>query len=142
MGQLAPIRNPNPGTLRQVEDVVRQGFDGVFARQGSRRGAWSPLLPTTQRDRMRRGYLPTRPILIRSGSLRNSFVNRGHFYATRRLSIQPTGWRLYVGSRHPIAGFHNDGTRKMVARVITDLHEDSRRRIESELAQWAHRQLQ
>jgi len=56
--------------LTVVEDEIKTSFT---ARQGS----WTPLARSTQLQRMRQGYGPTSPILVRSGVLRDN-VASGH----------------------------------------------------------------
>jgi len=56
--------------LTVVEDEIKNNFT---ARQGS----WTPLARSTQLQRVRQGYGPTSPILVRSGVLRDN-VASGH----------------------------------------------------------------
>src|SRR5688572_3973536 len=62
----------------EIEDAVHDGFSLNFARQGSGDGPWAALKPSTQKDRSRLGFNPARPILYRTGSLRDTFVEGAH----------------------------------------------------------------
>ena len=56
--------------LPLVEQEIKANFD-------TRQGQWRPLARSTQLQRLRQGYGPTAPILVRSGTLRDN-VASGH----------------------------------------------------------------
>ena len=56
--------------LTLVEQEIKANFD-------TRQGQWQPLARSTQLQRLRQGYGPTAPILVRSGTLRDN-VASGH----------------------------------------------------------------
>lgn len=123
------IERPGVGERRKIADSIRQGFQASFTREGSRAGQWRALAPSTVLDRRRRGFAGDHPILVRSGSLRASFVDGGNSAHNEEFQAQPNGWRLVAGSNHPLAPFHEFGTRRMAARSITDLTDADEGRI-------------
>lgn len=137
--RIEPLRTPQASELATVETAVRDAFGDVFEREGDRAGRWANLAVSTQEDRRRHGFPPAHPILRRTGSLRRSFENAHDQHAVSRLRVSGLGtqWRLYVGSSHPVAKYHEYGTRRMPRRKITDIHDDGRRRVRAALERWA-----
>ena len=116
------IARPGNGQTRMLADGIRQRFQENFTRQGSGAGAWAPLVPATVGQRRAQGYAGNRPILVRRGDLRKSFVERGgdHY---ERIWQSPVGLTVEVGSADPRAVFHERGTRTMPARSVTLLDD-------------------
>ena len=56
---------------KMAEDFAEQE-QKVFAEEGP---GWKPLALSTQWDRLRHGYLPSNPILVREGTLRASLTD-------------------------------------------------------------------
>lgn len=118
---IAKITNPGPRQRKSISDAIRQRFQENFTRQGSGAGPWAALRPVTVAQRIALGYPGQRPILVRSGRYRASFVQRGapgHYE-----SIQSGGGRLIidVGSDDERAEELELGTANMAARPVTIL---------------------
>ena len=97
-------------------------FDSVGAATGTRRRPWARLTPKYEAWKAR--HFPGRPILVRTGALRRAMVDGGAGSATQR-----TTKSLVMGLRGEIkdrAGWHQFGTRRMVARPPFQLDPDPR----------------
>lgn len=116
------ISRPGNGQTRMISDGIRQRFQENFTRQASGVGNWAPLRPATVIDRQRKGYAGNRPILVRTGALRKSFVERGGDNY-ERIWQSPLGLTVEVGSDDPRAIFHERGTANMAARPVTLLDD-------------------
>lgn len=116
------ISRPGNGQTRMIADGIRQQFQANFTRQGSGSGNWAPLAPSTVEQRRRFGFAGNRPILVRSGSYRDSFVGRG---SDNYENIQTTGFGLIidVGSDDRRGPWLERGTSKMPARSVTLLDD-------------------
>lgn len=72
-----------PRQKRSIRDGVVRGFQYNFTHQAEGDGApWASLAPMTRAQRKKLGYAEARPILVRSGEYRSSFVdldNPSHF---------------------------------------------------------------
>lgn len=116
------ITRPGNRQTRAIADAIRQQFQANFTRQGSGNGAWRPLAPATVADRRRQGYAGNRPILVRRGDLRRSFVERGGDNY-ERIWQSPVGLTIESGSDDPRAIFHERGTSRMPAREVVPLDD-------------------
>lgn len=118
------IARLNAATSTDTEPVtqaIREGFAENFAGERSGTGrSWAALRPTTVLDRIRHGYGGSHPILVRTGSLRDSYTAQGSD-SVNEFTPDGSGWVLAVGSRHRVAIFHERGTSRMVARPVTEL---------------------
>jgi hypothetical protein len=115
-------RMAKPGTqdLMRVEQAVRYGFAGNFARQGAGDSPpWAPLAPRTQRERQRAGYNPNRPILVRSGLYRTSWLSLSP-NGFRNMDYRADGWTMSVGSGDYRVDWLNSGVpgRNLPARPV------------------------
>lgn len=128
---LRRIANPGRGEVEKVADVVRQGYQGVFTNQGGASGAWRALAPMTVIDRIEKGFAGNRPILVRTGRLRASFVQRGATDHVDDYSTTSEGWELEVGSNDERSHDLHFGTRRIPARPIVDLSPEAEERIAS-----------
>ena len=117
------IAKPGNGQTRALADGIRQQFQANFTRQGSGAGAWAALAPSTARQRQQQGYAGNRPILVRTGQLRASFVDRGAADHYERIWQSAVGLTVEVGSDDPRAIFHERGTSRMPARPVTLLDD-------------------
>ena len=100
-------------------NMVTEG--GFFAPGGS----WTPLAPSTVRQRTRLGYGGASPMLWRTGGLAQSLATRsapGNVF-----EVTPT--TLRVGSEVFYAGYHQRGTRKMPRRQIVGINWQRRSAI-------------
>jgi phage gpG-like protein len=118
------IANMGNGESRKIADGIRQEFQRNFTQQGSGAGRWAALAPSTVLDRQKQGYGGGGPILVRTGQLRASYVQRG---GDNHESIQSGsgGLVIEVGSNHPRAIFHEAGTRTIPQRSVVTLGEES-----------------
>ncbi|HSG63310.1 MAG TPA: hypothetical protein VLA24_17935 [Pseudomonadales bacterium] len=117
------VSNPGNAQKRSIGDAIRQQFQENFTRQSSGSGNWAPLARSTVLDRIRRGYAGNRPILVRSGRLRGSYVESGgadHHSTVRQLG----GYTIFEeGSNSSIGLFHERGTSRMPQRSISVLDD-------------------
>ena len=122
------ISRPGAGETRKIADGIRQEFQRNFTTQSSGFGRWAGLAQSTVTQRRQLGYSGERPVLVRSGGYRASFVQRG---GDNHESIQTTGFGLVidVGSNDRRAIFHERGTRNMPQRSVTMLTDDSENRL-------------
>lgn len=104
----------------QIAADLRGDFAAQFAQQGGYYGKaskWAPLRPSTVKDRERKGYMGTWPILFRTGTLMSSLFDP----AGPDHIEQVTATSLTIGTANPYAIFHQAGTVKMVARPIVGI---------------------
>lgn len=109
--------------------AVYQAFRVIEAKRFSGEGpGWAPLAESTVAERVRLGIGGDHPILNRSGAkesgrkggqLRRSLTTKG----AKGAVFEPEIDGVFMGTRDPIAGFHQEGTTKMPARPIVDLTE-------------------
>lgn len=107
-------------TLNDSADIARKHLLINFNSQGGAFGAkWPKLKLATQLDRKRKGFKPTRPILVRRGRLRASIVDKRS--AGHRQRITQSGITLAsavtVGG-HNLFNIHQKGTRVIPARKM------------------------
>lgn len=100
---------PRP-LLDAYADSLERKAKTAFSREGP---GWKPLAPSTNRDRVKKGYPPAHPILERKGDLKASATVKGRSHI-RRYVAGTKG--IEVGSRDAKAAFHQYGTRRMPAR--------------------------
>jgi phage gpG-like protein len=117
-------------TMAPAWERVADDLEGDFALNMAQEGGyfgtfskWAPLKPSTVKDRTRKGYGGAHPILWRTGALANSLF-KGAGSHVRKVGDNS----LEVGSDLFYAGFHQSGTRKMVARKVVGI--SSKRRTE------------
>ena len=107
--------------LDDVADIAQKYFMRQFASHGGEFGTpWKPLAPSTQKNRQKAGYTPSRPILVRRGWLRASVVSKTSAKHRRVITIR--GIKLYstlkTKSGHNLLLIHQLGTAKIPARQI------------------------
>jgi hypothetical protein len=123
------LERPGNAERRKVFDAITQGFQRNFSAEGSRRGKWRALAPSTVIDRQRRGYGGQHPILVRTGDLRASFVQRGAKDHVEEFQLTAQGWRILAGSASEIGFFQELGTQRIPPRPITELTGGAEQRI-------------
>ena len=127
------IANPGPAQKRHVSDGIRREFQSNFTNQRSGNGAWPALAPSTVLQRQRLGFPGRRPILVRTGGLRSSYVNAGSPDHESRV-FRAGGFTVYEeGSSHENALYHERGTSRMPQRSVTILGSDSENRLFQQL---------
>lgn len=60
-----------PNVVQVFQGIVAKAFD---SEGGSTGAPWAPLTPSTNADRVRKGFPPAHPILQRSGKLRRALT--------------------------------------------------------------------
>lgn len=95
---LDAFAQPTRAMQNRIGDQVRRGIGQNFSRQSAAGAPWQQLAPSTQRDRQRRGYNPTYPILIRGGKYVRSFTSPYDDDHVQDFLPTSTGWALEVGS--------------------------------------------
>lgn len=72
------VTNMGGGERRKIADGVTQAFQENFTTEGGASGEpWPALAPRTVATRQKLGWPSRRPILVRTGKYRRSFVERG-----------------------------------------------------------------
>jgi phage gpG-like protein len=109
--------------FKDIADDFRSNMDKVFASSGAFKGrsAWAPL--SDQYASWKASAVGSRPILVFSGDMRNSFTRKGPGHV-----CLISGDGLVIGSKDPKAHYHQAGTSKMPARKIVEMTEEQRRR--------------
>lgn len=105
-------RADNPeGAWPRVGAYLSRNVRRQFVTEGSHLGRkWKPLKKSYRLWKVRNGY--GRKILVQTGSMRDSFVKRP-------MAIEDYRGRSAVfGSDHPLAPFHQYGTRRGGKRAI------------------------
>lgn len=123
------ITRPGNRQIRSIQGAVRQSFQEQFTRQSSGNGPWPALAPRTVQERQRLGFPGRRPILVRTGALRSSFVNSGdsdHYSSVRQ---SPLGLLVEEGSENEYAIHHERGGPHLPQRSVTLMGESGERRI-------------
>jgi hypothetical protein len=117
-----------------IRESIRRGFALNFEREAEGNGRpWSDLAESTNEERIRQGYPPEHPILVRSGSYRASFVEEfaeGHVSAQGvsdvRLLIEEGSGDIRVGTLE--LGWVN-----IPPRPVLGLHQVARDEIGDEI---------
>lgn len=123
------IANPGPRQRRMIGGAIRQQFQSNFSNQRSGNGPWPALAPSTVADRRRKGFAGSRPILVRTGNLRSSYVDEGSSDHSSRV-FRAGGFTVYEeGSESDIAQFHERGGARIPQRSVTLLDDGQERRI-------------
>lgn len=107
----------------EIQESVLAQFAQSFVLQRSRSGAWLPLAPITQRDRLHKGFPPSRPILERRGDYRDSVIVAGHGDHFSQTWRSAQVFELQEGGNSDLFTFHEAGTRYMPARSVVDLDD-------------------
>jgi phage gpG-like protein len=91
-----------------VRQAVRQGFAVSFVGEGSGRGQWAQLAPSTVAERILFSYPGEHPILVRSGDYQASFVDPSH--PDHVSEVERGGVvTLIEGTAHLFVGTHEYG---------------------------------
>lgn len=102
----------------EVASAINKGFQDNFDRESAGdTGLWARLRPMTISQRKKRGYGPS-PILVQSGSYRDSFVKR---FATDHRELFTTtanGWTLESGSQDDRVGILEFGGTNSTGRFV------------------------
>lgn len=116
------LARPRADAVRPLQEGIRAGFAVNFASEGRGAGApWAQLALFTMRERRRLGYPPDHPILVRSGSYRDSFTDETHPRHVSEWDAAGGVWRIVEGSSDPRAEELEYGRWNMPARPVTIL---------------------
>lgn len=110
-----------PYVLTVLEDFSKRQFRGHGL--GPNRGKWAPL--TDAYARWKAKHYPGKPILERTGALKESLTNAGDVNALRE--ERPTG--ISYGSRIQYGHYHQLGTIYMVDRPLFDFDARFERKL-------------
>lgn len=99
-------------------NLLRQEQRANFAQQGRLYGYWPKLAASTKKDRERKGFSPNRPILERTGKLKNGF-KVSKFTKDEGEIVNTVKYAKY----------HQGGTSKMPKRKIIGSTDKSRKAI-------------
>lgn len=108
--------NPAKHAARRVSAIVSSGprtairvfiehVGETFATEGF--GKWAPLAPRTVEERIALGYGGEHPILVRTGSLRDSLTRNSVIHLRRT----DTSAELRIGTRHELFLIHQRSSR-------------------------------
>lgn len=130
------LGNPGADAVRPLQEGIRAGFEMNFASEGRQGGEpWAALAERTQRERERLGYPAEHPILVRSGSYRDSFTDEGHPNHISDWSADGGRWLIEEGSSDERVEELEYGRWDMPARPVTILGEAGEARL-SEIARF------
>lgn len=92
------IARPGVGNTRKIAGGVRQAFQENFTTEGAASGQpWRALAPRTVATRQILGWPSRRPILVRTGKYRRSFVQPGGDHI-EEVTSNANGLTIDVGS--------------------------------------------
>lgn len=109
--------------LKDIAQMVREEQRANFAEQGRLYGGWAPLAESTKRDRVFNGYPASRPILVRTGKLKDGFKVK-----------KVTSKEAVIANDVEYAHYHQDGTTKMPQRKIVDVTSNMKGAISRRIA--------
>lgn len=101
--------------LKKFSVILSDEQKKNFEQQGRIYGGWQPLAASTRKQRQRLGYGGARPILVRTGKLKNSF------------RTTDMGRRGFISKNvSDVAGYLQNGTsRGIPARKMVDISKKS-----------------
>lgn len=129
--RVSDLRGAWPATDAVFSDILARHFDSEGAHGGT---PWPDLAVSTQYDRRTQGYPPDHPILVRSGMLRDSFVD-----PEAPGSISEHGpFRWARGSTVEGAAAHQTGTKdgRLPKRAIIEMNDADRHRLLRPIRNW------
>lgn len=112
------LQDVGPNLADIAVDFVHDVLEESFAEEGSGGRPWAPLAFSTAMERVRQGYEPFHPILVRSGGLRSGLIDSDDPHQV--LDIRENGGDLSVsiGTDDPRFAWHQQGTPTMPARPM------------------------
>lgn len=133
---LQALRRLDDRSLEEIQFAIRAGLAENFDRERAGGQRWAALAPSTVADRIRQGYGGAHPILRRSDDLATSYLDPEHSQHVSDVQYVADLIRVKEGSGHPLARYHEQGTRHMPARPITELDEAGRAPIRAAIENW------
>lgn len=131
--RMSALAEPGREEIEPIQQAIRAGFAFNFAQERGDDRNWAPLSLWTIRERLRQGYPGAHPILYRTGSYHDSFVQEDH---PRHISEWSAGgglWMVEEGSSDERAEELEFGRWNMPGRPVTLLGESGEQRIETVL---------
>ena len=126
-----------------IREAIRWGFALNFERESAGNGPrWAALAESTNEERVRLGYPPEHPILVRSGAYRSSFVDEfgeGHVSAQ---GLSDVSLVIEEGSGDIRMGTLELGWVNIPARPVLGLHFVAQDRIGDEIDDILNRLLE
>jgi phage gpG-like protein len=119
--RVADVSPAYPAVEKVFNEIARRTFESEGVSSAA--GAWAPLAPSTERDRLRKGYGAAHPILVRTGDLKSSVVGR-----TGDTIIVSTPKYFAIGTADPKAKFHQSRRprKKLPRRPIFEPTQDDK----------------
>lgn len=100
---------PNSVNADVIPNAMRQAiYENFVDEYGD--GNWKPLAPATVKDRIRKGFSGTNPILQRTESLLNSLINPNNSDHIEETMVSGSGWTVDVGSNDERTPWLDQGT--------------------------------
>ncbi len=107
--------------MNDIADIAIKHIEINYNSEGKYFGKpWKPLKKSTQAQRLRKGYNPTTPILVRRGRLRASVVSKNSVNHRRIVTKKGISVRSAAKTKSGLNLFdiHQKGTRRIPARKI------------------------
>lgn len=109
--------------LHDSADIPRKHLANNFEKSGAKFSQqWTELALSTQKQRLKKGYKPQKPILVRRGWLRASVTNKNS--KNHKQEINENGITLYstltIQGGHNLFDIHQHGTKKIPARPMSN----------------------
>lgn len=123
------LARPTRREKDRVGAAIRLGFGENFATESAGGIPWPRLAESTARERRRLGFGPYHPILVRTGSLLDTYVNPGNSKHASEFEQRTDGWTLAEGSNDERVPWLSGGTQFIPPRPVEELSAESERRI-------------
>lgn len=124
------LMRPTEEDVRPIQETVRTGFAINFAREAGDDAPWAPLARFTVEERRRLGFPGEHPILYRTGSYHDSFVDDEHPLHVSEFLSQGGLWVMEEGSRDERAEELEFGRFDMPPRPVSILGESGEARLD------------
>lgn len=134
------LSRPAPADYEPIQEAIRAAFALAFDTESDGDRPWAPLADRTNDEREALGYPREHPILVRSGSYRDSFIEAGHPLHVSEAEIAGGIWRIAEGSTDDRADQLEFGDARTPPRPVTWLGRAGEDRMNTMLgalfAQW------
>ena len=119
LGEMLPNKRDMESIVRDMDKTFRKQELRIFATEGGGgAGKWQPL--SEQYSRRKKKLRPGRKILTWSGKLRNSLTRKSGSAHITNVFQSGFTWRLQVGTRNPLAAYHEEGGTHLPRRSFMD----------------------
>ncbi len=123
--QVEAFARPDDTAIGIIQDAIRASFEINFATESDNGAKWAPLALRTMHERRILGFPMDHPILVRTGSYRESFLNPSHPDHISEVLIAGGRWEITEGSNDYRAGELEYGRWNMPARPVADLDDSA-----------------